>query len=96
VEWAEIVAPYGLLEVAAPSPMVSLNRAVAIGMLEGHDRALAVLDAIPLSNHLKRSRLFEAYQSAIANTESSTWCSSDDEQDRASGFNLVTDQPNGR
>ncbi|HEY3804833.1 MAG TPA: RNA polymerase sigma factor [Kofleriaceae bacterium] len=43
-DWARIAALYGELAAAAPSPIVELNRAVAVGMAEGPAAALAILD----------------------------------------------------
>ena len=45
-DWAEIIGLYGQLALVAPSPIVELNRAVAIGMLDGPDAALPLVDAI--------------------------------------------------
>ncbi len=45
-DWARIVSLYdGLLQIA-PSPVVELNRAVAVAMLSGPERALDVVDEI--------------------------------------------------
>jgi RNA polymerase sigma-70 factor (ECF subfamily) len=51
-DWPQIVALYGLLEQAVPGPMVRLNRAVALSMVEGPDAGLAVVDAIVDSGEL--------------------------------------------
>ncbi|MDT7742604.1 MAG: polymerase sigma-70 factor, subfamily [Actinomycetota bacterium] len=45
-DWREIVALYGLLVQIWPSPVVALNRAVAIGFADGPDAGLAALDAL--------------------------------------------------
>lgn len=44
--WPQIVQLYDLLERLQPSPIVSLNRAVAIAMVDGPPTAIALLDAI--------------------------------------------------
>ncbi len=44
--WQQIVQLYNLLERLQPSPIVSLNRAVAIAMVDGPQAAIALLDAI--------------------------------------------------
>ncbi|HEX5853976.1 MAG TPA: RNA polymerase subunit sigma-24, partial [Thermoanaerobaculia bacterium] len=41
-----IAALYGELARAAPSPVVDLNRAVAVGMAEGPAAGLALVDAL--------------------------------------------------
>jgi RNA polymerase sigma factor (sigma-70 family) len=43
-DWAQILALYGLLERMTGSPVVTLNRAVAAGMVHGPAAGLAVLD----------------------------------------------------
>ncbi len=45
-DWPEIVAHYRALAEVAPSPVVELNRAVAIGLADGPAAGLAALDAI--------------------------------------------------
>ena len=45
-DWAGIVAVYGELMAIAPSPIVELNRAVAVGMAFGPAMALPIVDAI--------------------------------------------------
>jgi RNA polymerase sigma-70 factor (ECF subfamily) len=44
--WAEIAALYRRLEALAPSPVVTLNRAVAVASAEGPEAGLALLDAL--------------------------------------------------
>jgi len=45
-DWAEIEQLYAALERLQPSPVVSLNRAVAVAKLRGPDAALALVDAL--------------------------------------------------
>jgi RNA polymerase sigma-70 factor (ECF subfamily) len=45
-DWAQIVALYDVLVRAAPSPVVELNRAVAVAMRDGPEAGLALIDAI--------------------------------------------------
>ncbi|MDG4826615.1 sigma factor-like helix-turn-helix DNA-binding protein [Asanoa sp. WMMD1127] len=45
-DWSEIVALYDRLLVLWPSPVVALNRAVAMGMRDGPAAGLAVLDPL--------------------------------------------------
>ncbi|HSE85764.1 MAG TPA: RNA polymerase sigma factor [Candidatus Binatia bacterium] len=45
-DWAQIVALYDLLAQAEPSPVVELNRAVAVAMRDGPSTGLALIDAI--------------------------------------------------
>jgi RNA polymerase sigma factor (sigma-70 family) len=45
-DWSRIASIYAVLAEVAPSPVVELNRAVAVGMAEGPAAGLAVVDAI--------------------------------------------------
>ncbi|MER7716707.1 DUF6596 domain-containing protein [Streptomyces flaveolus] len=45
-DWSRIATLYGLLAARAPSPVVELNRAVAVSMAEGPAPALALVDAL--------------------------------------------------
>lgn len=45
-DWREIVGLYDLLIAIWPSPVVALNRAVAIGMADGAEAGLAALDEL--------------------------------------------------
>jgi RNA polymerase sigma factor (sigma-70 family) len=45
-DWREILALYELLERMAPNPMVTLNRAVAMGMARGPVAGLELLDTL--------------------------------------------------
>ena len=51
-DWPQIVALYGLLEQAVPSPMVRLNRAVAVAMLDGSQAGLDAVDRIEAAGEL--------------------------------------------
>jgi RNA polymerase sigma factor (sigma-70 family) len=45
-DWPQILALYGLLGRITPSPVVTLNRAVAVAMVEGPQTALGLLAAL--------------------------------------------------
>ena len=45
-DWARIAALYDVLAERTPSPIVELNRAVAVGMAEGPAAGLALVDAL--------------------------------------------------
>lgn len=45
-DWNEILGLYGVLQRAAPSPVVQLNRAIAISMVKGPAAALSVVESI--------------------------------------------------
>lgn len=51
-DWPQIAALYLLLEKMAPNPMVTLNRAVAVGMASGPQAGLALLERLTaLADH---------------------------------------------
>ena len=45
-DWAAIAARYASLYTLTPTPVIALNRAVAVGMAEGPEAGLAILDAL--------------------------------------------------
>ncbi|MGB2874927.1 MAG: sigma-70 family RNA polymerase sigma factor [Gaiellaceae bacterium] len=45
-DWPQIAALYGRLSCFMPSPVVELNRAVAVAMAEGPDQGLELIDSI--------------------------------------------------
>lgn len=55
--WAEIVALYDLLLQASPSPIVRLNRAVAVAMRDGPQAGLQLIDAMLDAGELTDYRL---------------------------------------
>lgn len=59
-DWLQIVALYDLLQQQAPSPVVALNRAVAVGMASGPAAGLALLDELAGDGALDRYHLFHA------------------------------------
>ena len=59
-DWAEIVGLYDLLAQLEPSPVVELNRAVAVAMRDGPAAGLALVDAILARGVLSDYRLAHA------------------------------------
>ncbi len=47
-DWSQVVALYDRLVRIDPSPVVALNRAVAVAEVDGPDVALALVDGLPL------------------------------------------------
>ena len=45
-DWRQIAGLYAVLERLAPSPVVELNRAVAVAMVDGPEAGLRLLDAL--------------------------------------------------
>jgi RNA polymerase sigma-70 factor, ECF subfamily len=59
-DWREILRLYDLLESVQPSPVVSLNRAVAVAMVEGAPQALKLIEALLASGELDNYHLLHA------------------------------------
>jgi RNA polymerase sigma-70 factor (ECF subfamily) len=59
-DWAQIVALYDVLAQVAPSPVVDLNRAVAVAMRDGPLAGLQLVDAILASGSLANYHLAHA------------------------------------
>jgi RNA polymerase sigma-70 factor (ECF subfamily) len=59
-DWPQIVRLYDLLERVRPSPIVSLNRAAAVAMVDGPRPALALIDALAAGGDLERYHLLHA------------------------------------
>jgi RNA polymerase sigma-70 factor, ECF subfamily len=50
-DWSQIVALYDQLFAVVPTPVVALNRAIAVGEVQGPDAALALVDVLDLDNY---------------------------------------------
>jgi RNA polymerase sigma-70 factor (ECF subfamily) len=59
-EWSQIVTLYDLLQRLMPSPVVSLNRAVAVAMADGPHAGLEIIDELEAAGELKDYHLLHA------------------------------------
>jgi RNA polymerase sigma-70 factor (ECF subfamily) len=59
-DWRQIAALYGLLALVQPSPIVELNRAVAIAQAEGPEAGLKLLDRLEAGGALEDYHLLPA------------------------------------
>jgi RNA polymerase sigma-70 factor (ECF subfamily) len=59
-DWPQIVRLYDLLERRQPSPIVALNRAAAVAMVEGPGPALALVEVLAAGGELDRYHLLHA------------------------------------
>ena len=64
-DWPGIVALYDILERLQPSPVISLNRAVAVAMATGPHPALALVDAIAETGALENYHLLHAVRADL-------------------------------
>jgi RNA polymerase sigma-70 factor (ECF subfamily) len=59
-DWTEIATLYGELARMHPSPVIELNRAVAVAMADGPEAGLVLVDALDASGRLDRYPLLSA------------------------------------
>lgn len=59
-DWPRIVRLYDLLQELLPSPIVALNRAVAVGMADGPQSAITLIDELAASGELDGYHLLHA------------------------------------
>ena len=71
-DWSQIVRLYDLLERVHPSPIVSLNRAVAVAMVDGPRRALAIIDGLAATGDLDEYHLLHAARADLLRRSGST------------------------
>jgi predicted RNA polymerase sigma factor len=64
-DWAQIVVLYDLLERRTDNPVVTLHRAVAVGMAQGAHAGLAVLDTVADDPRLRRSHRPDAVRAHL-------------------------------
>ena len=64
-DWPQIVRLYDLLERLQPSPVVSLNRAAAVAMVDGPGPALALIDALAAGGDLDRYHLLHSARAEL-------------------------------
>jgi RNA polymerase sigma factor (sigma-70 family) len=59
-DWPQILALYGVLEQVSPGPVVTLNRAVALAMVEGARAGLALLGTLDADERMTHTHRLEA------------------------------------
>jgi len=64
-DWPQIVRLYDLLERLQPSPIVSLNRAVAVAMVEGPPSGLRIMDALASNGELENYHIFHSARAEL-------------------------------
>jgi RNA polymerase sigma factor (sigma-70 family) len=64
-DWREILALYELLERLSPNPMVTLNRAVAVGMVHGPQAGLDLLGTLDADDRLARHHRLDAVRAHL-------------------------------
>jgi RNA polymerase sigma-70 factor (ECF subfamily) len=64
-DWPQIAGLYASLERIDPSPVVTINRAVAVGFAEGPEAGLAILDALAPDPRLDRYQPLHAVRADL-------------------------------
>ena len=64
-DWPQIVRLYDLLERLQPSPIVSLNRAVAVAMVQGPPSGLRIMDALASNGELENYHIFHSARAEL-------------------------------
>ncbi|WP_331718662.1 RNA polymerase sigma factor (plasmid) [Streptomyces sp. NBC_00289] len=64
-DWPQIASLYGMLAKTVPSPMVELNRAIALAMADGPAIGLRILDQLQEDGHLAGSHLLPAARAEL-------------------------------
>jgi RNA polymerase sigma factor (sigma-70 family) len=64
-DWERVVLLYGALGRLAPSPVVELNRAVAVSMAEGPEAALRIVDELVAAGALAKSHLLPSVRGEL-------------------------------
>jgi RNA polymerase sigma-70 factor (ECF subfamily) len=64
-DWQQILALYDELWMSSPSPVVALNRAVAVAMSEGFEQGLAAIDRVGATGELNGYYLFHAARADV-------------------------------
>jgi len=64
-DWPQIVRLYEVLERQQPSPVVALNRAAAVAMVDGPAPALALVDGLAAGGELDRYHLLHAARAEL-------------------------------
>jgi RNA polymerase sigma-70 factor (ECF subfamily) len=92
-DWRQIVRLYDVLERLQPSPVVSLNRAVAVAMVDGPDAALALIERLAANGDLDDYHLLHA---ARADLLRRTGSAAEAEQSYQRALALVTNDSERR
>jgi RNA polymerase sigma-70 factor (ECF subfamily) len=65
-DWPQIVALYGVLSRIAPSPVVDLNAAVAVSMVDGAEAGLKMLEHLDQQGNLRNYYLLASTQGRLS------------------------------
>ena len=92
-DWPQIVRLYDVLERLQPSPIVSLNRAAAVAMVEGPRPALELVDALTATGDLDGYHLLHATRAELLRR---LGCAAEAAKSYATAIGLVTNDAERR
>jgi RNA polymerase sigma-70 factor (ECF subfamily) len=92
-DWREIAALYALLTRIQPSPVVELNRAVAVAMADGPEHGLSLIDLIEAQGELRDYHLLWSARADLLR-RLGRWGEAREAYNQA--LELVTDEPQRR
>jgi RNA polymerase sigma-70 factor, ECF subfamily len=92
-DWPQIVRLYGVLERLQPSPVVSLNRAAAVAMVDGPRAALDLIETLVASGELDGYYLLHSARADLLRRAGSTAAAT---QSYARALQLVTNDAERR
>ncbi len=84
-DWAQILGLYGVLQRVAPSPVVDLNRAVALAQVAGPEVGLAAVDALAADPSLAEYRFLHSTRADFLR-RLGRWAEALDAYERAAGL----------
>jgi predicted RNA polymerase sigma factor len=64
-DWPQILALYEVLERVSPGPVVTLNRAVAVAMVDGPRAGLALLGTLDSDDRMTRNHRVQAVRAHL-------------------------------
>jgi predicted RNA polymerase sigma factor len=64
-DWPQILGLYRLLEAIAPNPLVTLNRAVAVAMVDGPRAGLELVDGLAADERMTRNHRLHAVRAHL-------------------------------
>ena len=92
-DWPQIAALYGVLSRVAPSPVVELNRAVAVAMAEDPAAGLSILEALRAEGDSQDHHLFHAARADLLGRLGRT---AEAREAYEQSLSLVTNEPERR
>jgi RNA polymerase sigma factor (sigma-70 family) len=91
-DWPQVLKLYDLLHALAPSPVVTLNRAVAVAMVDGPRAGLAALDAVDGDRRLASQHRLASVRAHLHEMAGDTQAAVDGYEDAARRTTSIPEQ----